>query len=64
MIFISILEYYFLAGLVFAIAFLFSGFKSILPEAAGSKFRVRLLLVPAAVAIWPVLVRKWISAEK
>lgn len=61
MLFMAILEYYFLAGIVFAIAFLFVGFKSILPEAAGSKLRVRLLWTPAAVAIWPLLVSKWIK---
>ncbi len=61
MIFVSSLGVYFLIGLVFAIAFFFVGYKLILADAAGSKLRVRLLWFPGAVAIWPLLVFKWLK---
>ena len=63
MIFVSSLGVYFLTGLVFAIAFFLVGYKLILADAAGSKLRVRLLWFPGAVAIWPLLVFKWLNRD-
>ena len=59
MIFVSFLEYYFLAGIAFAVIFLLIGYKSINPQASASKLRVRLLWTPAAIALWPLLIVKW-----
>lgn len=60
MIFVYSLGIYFLSGLVFASAFFFVGYKLILADAAGSKLSVRLLWLPGAVAIWPLLAFKWL----
>jgi len=64
MLFASFLGCYFLVGILFSIPFLFVGYKAILPEATGSGIRVRLLWVPAAIAIWPLLAFRWITERK
>ena len=61
MIFITVLGYYTLAGLLFSLAFAWTGYARILPDAAGSKLRVRLLWMPATWAIWPLLIYKWVA---
>ncbi|MCB9845163.1 MAG: hypothetical protein H6811_04155 [Phycisphaeraceae bacterium] len=42
-------------GLCFAIPFVVSWVKRVDPVAAGAPLRVRLLFLPGAVALWPVL---------
>ena len=63
MIFATFLKLYFLLGLILGIYFLFAGYKRILPDAAGTRFGVRILWVPAAVAIWPLILKKTFSGE-
>jgi len=50
-------------GLAFAVAFVTRGVARIDPSAAGMRWTVRLMLVPASVALWPVLLRLWILAN-
>ena len=56
MVFISALGIYFAIGLLFSLWFVAVGYRVILPDAAGSKWRVRLLWMPATWAIWPLLI--------
>ncbi len=55
--FLILLEIYFLAGLVFALFFVFSP-KRIDPLMGNSKKIVRILLFPGVVATWPFLIKK------
>lgn len=49
---------YFAIGVVFGIYFLFRGAFQIDPLLKESKFSVRLLLLPGAIGLWPVLLKK------
>jgi membrane protein implicated in regulation of membrane protease activity len=52
---------YGIAGLVFAIAFVITGVKRIDSQAIGSGVGFRFLIFPGTAALWPLLLRRWIS---
>jgi hypothetical protein len=52
---------YGIAGLVFAIAFVTTGVKRIDSQAIGSGVGFRVLIFPASVAFWPLLLCRWIT---
>ena len=54
---------YLLIGIVFAIVFFAVGYRKIDPSAAGTPWFVRLLWTPAALAIWPILIVKWLRSR-
>ena len=58
---VDALYLYCTAGSFFAIAFVTSGVKRIDSQAIGSGSGFRLLIFPGAVALWPLLLRRWIS---
>ena len=62
--FAPILGVYFLIGLIFGIAFITKGCVVVEPAVKGSGFRVRLLLLPGAIGLWPLLLMKWISGRR
>jgi len=62
MLFAFFLKLYFLVGIVLSVYFLIVGYKKLLPKAEGTRFGVRILWVPAAIAIWPVCLIKLFSA--
>ena len=62
-IFLSFLAIYFAVGLVFAVLFALSGYKSIDAQAATARLRIRILWMPAAVALWPLLLRIWVRSH-
>ena len=47
------------AGLLFAVAFAWRGWKSIDPHAEAGTIGFRLLIVPAAALLWPWLLVRW-----
>ena len=51
-------------GLVFAIAFVFRHVYRLDSVAAHAPLRFRLLILPGAVALWPILARKLRAARK
>lgn len=61
LLFLSILGVYLAAGLVFAVWFAFAGVQRLDPvaEEAGPGFR--LMVIPGAAALWPLLIRKLVS---
>jgi len=63
-IFMGILTVYFGLGLLFSIYFVIKGAPKIDPLMADSKFKVRLLLAPGAIATWPFLVRNLTRSKK
>lgn len=64
MLILTLLGYYLLAGGVFGIAFFARGYAAIAPESRGASVTVRLLWTPAAVALWPLLLAKWLGRRQ
>lgn len=47
------------AGILFAAAFMTVGVDRIDPQARGSSWRFRLLIVPGVAVLWPILLKRW-----
>ena len=60
-IFLILVAAYMACGLVFAIPFVLVGVKKIDPHAAHGSWGFRLLVLPGAMAFWPLLLRRWAS---
>ena len=54
---------YALIGAVFAIAFVMRGIDSVDEAARNSGIGFRLIVMPGAAALWPLLLRKWPGAK-
>jgi len=50
---------YVVAGVVVALAFVTAGLAAVLPAGTPVTIGARILLVPGAVALWPVVLRRW-----
>lgn len=59
-IFISILGWYFGAGLVFAMAFVMRGVQAVDESARGASMGFRVIIIPGVCVFWPWLLTKWI----
>jgi hypothetical protein len=46
-------------GILFALAFVTRGAPRLDPAARGMPISVRLLLIPGAAALWPLMLWKW-----
>ncbi len=55
---------YLLAGVVFAILFLRKGIEKVDVAAHGSGFGFRLIIFPGTVALWPILLNKWLNIKR
>lgn len=60
-IFRIVLGVYLSCGLAFAIPFVVVGVKRIDPHALHGSWGFRLLIFPGAMALWPLLLRRWMS---
>ena len=60
-LFLILLGAYMACGLVFAIPFVLVGVKKIDLHAAHGSWGFRLLVIPGAMAFWPLLLRRWMS---
>src|SRR5262245_66668656 len=58
---VGALYLYSVAGLVFAIAFVTTGVKRIDSQAIGSGVGFRVLIFRGSAALWPLLLRRWVS---
>lgn len=63
MIIAMALAIYTAVGLLFAIAFAASGVDRIDTAAHGSGLAFRLLIIPGAAALWPLLLRRWLGTK-
>jgi hypothetical protein len=50
-------------GCLFALAFLYRGITQIDVSARGMPWSARMLLFPGAVALWPLLLKKWLLRQ-
>jgi hypothetical protein len=55
---------YLALGAAFAACFAWSGAERVDPAAAGGTWGFRLLIVPGATALWPLLLRRWVSGVR
>jgi len=51
-------------GLLFAIAFVVRGIGTVDPGARGGPAAFRLLMIPGAALLWPVMAKKWFRAAR
>ncbi len=58
---VLILQGYVAAGFLFAVPFAFVGAKRIDPAAAEGTLGFRLLIIPGAALLWPLLIRPWLQ---
>ncbi|HEY2013460.1 MAG TPA: hypothetical protein VGH38_08165 [Bryobacteraceae bacterium] len=61
-LFVGVLTAYGLAGAVFAAAFVTLGIGKVDPVAAHAPVGFRLIVMPGAAALWPLLLVRWIRA--
>jgi hypothetical protein len=54
---------YALAGLLTALAFVTMGVTRVLPHPAPVTVGARILLIPAAAALWPYVLYRWRNAS-
>lgn len=59
--FLILLGSYLACGFLFAIPFALFGVNRIDPHAAHGSWGFRLLIVPGAMAFWPMLLKRWVS---
>ena len=58
----STLGFYLLVGLIFYFPFVFNGMKKIDEGAKDTPLGFKILILPATLVFWPVLLKKWISS--
>ena len=56
---LTVLSYYLCVGAIFGIAFAWRGADRIDPAIHGAPARFRLLILPGAIALWPILALHW-----
>jgi len=62
--FLILLGVYLACGLVVAIPFALVGVKRIDPHAAHGSWGFRLLIVPGTMALWPLLLKRWLRGDR
>lgn len=61
---VNLLMVYAAIGFIFAIAFATTGAARIDPSAKAAPMFFRLLVIPGATALWPLLLKRWLSGAK
>ena len=60
----TIVGIYLICGFVFALAFVFKGARVIDEGARDSTLGFKLIIIPATMVFWPLLLIKWIEVSK
>jgi hypothetical protein len=60
---VFLLGFYVAMGVVFALYFLVRGLRQIDPRAGGSTRGFRLIALPGLVALWPIVLRRFMSGS-
>ena len=55
---------YAVIGVLFSFFFVTRGVSRVDPAAAGAPIGFRLLIFPGSVALWPLLLRRWLNAGR
>lgn len=56
---VNLFYLYLLAGVIFAVLFLWRGIDKIDDATKGISWKTRALFFPGLVALWPVFLKKW-----
>lgn len=59
-----VLFVYALLGFVIGVFVVLLGFSRIDPLIRSSSFSVRLLLLPGVIALWPIMLTKWVRTHR
>ncbi|MEO8112430.1 MAG: hypothetical protein ABI594_20445 [Ginsengibacter sp.] len=59
-----IVAIYLACGFVFAIPFVIKGANVIDEGTHGATWGFRIIILPASIVFWPLLLKKWIAANK
>ena len=62
--FVNILAAYAAAGALFAVPFVTVGIQRVDPVAEHAPIGFRLMVMPAAAALWPMLLMRWIRGGR
>lgn len=57
----SLLAIYFLIGIIIAIPFAFLAAGKILDEPADMTIGARILIIPGAAIVWPIVLTRWLK---
>lgn len=60
----TIVGIYLICGFVFALAFVFKGARVIDEGASDSTIGFKIIIIPASMVFWPLLLIKWIRVFK
>jgi len=60
----TVVGIYIICGFVFALAFVFKGAQVIDEGAKDSTWGFRIIIIPASIVFWPLLLIKWIRVSK
>lgn len=63
-IFVNLFQLYLLLGFLFGLFFVFKGVQKVDPVADHTSWRFRLLILPGTMALWPILLNKWIKKNR
>ena len=61
---VAVLGLYAAFGLLFAIAFVTRGVERVDPSAHASSLGFRIVIVPGASALWPLLLLRWVRSAR
>ena len=61
---ILVLSVYVAIGAVFAVPFVWKGVARLDPSAEQGSWGFRVLILPGTVALWPLLLAKWLRAPR
>lgn len=60
----TIVGIYLICGFVFALVFVFKGARVIDETAGDSTIGFKIIIIPASMVFWPLLLTKWIRVSK
>jgi hypothetical protein len=63
-ILLILLGFYLVAGLLFAVPFVWFGVKNIDPHAARGSWGFRLCIFPGVTVFWPLLLHRWTTGQR
>ena len=64
MLMVDLILVYAVIGVLVALGFLLRGVGKVDPAAKGSSVLFRVVIFPGCVGLWPVVLNKWIRAER
>lgn len=60
---VALLTLYASIGVLFSLVFVMLGVGRVDVAARGASLRFRVLILPGVAALWPLMLRRWVSAE-